>query len=36
LDLLSRAVNVPLGPLLSKDDDESIIEGVRKVAKALL
>jgi len=36
LDLLSRAVSVPLGPLLSKADDESIIEGIGKVAKALL
>jgi 8-amino-3,8-dideoxy-alpha-D-manno-octulosonate transaminase len=36
LDLLSRAVSVPLGPLLSKADVESIIEGIRKVTKALL
>jgi dTDP-4-amino-4,6-dideoxygalactose transaminase len=36
LDLLSRAVYVPLGPLLTKEDIESIIEGIRKVSKALL
>lgn len=36
LDLLSRAVHVPLGPLLTTDDVESIAEGIRKVSNALL
>jgi len=36
LDLLSRAVSVPLGPLLTKEDNDSIIEGITKVATALL
>jgi len=36
LDLLSRAVRIPLGPLLTKEDDDSIIEGIRKVAEVLL
>jgi len=36
LDFLSRSVSVSLGPLLTRGDNESIIEGIRKVAKALL
>jgi len=36
LDLLSRAVHVPLGPLLTREDVDSIAEGIRKVANALL
>jgi len=36
LDLLSRAVQVPLGPLLTEKDNESIVEAIRKVAKVLI
>jgi len=35
LDLLSRAVHISVGPILTDEDVESIIEAIEKVAKAL-
>lgn len=36
LDILGRAVHLDISPLFSADDIDSIIEGIHKVAKALL
>lgn len=36
LDLLGRAVHIDVSPLLTEEDVETIIKGIRKVTKALL